>query len=358
MKLTNIFRKRTRFYCHYPFTSVFVTIDGKVRPCCYGAPCGDLHTASLEEIWNNQAMRRKRQALLIGDLDAADCRDCGWMQRRDLATFPFSSDLGQTLAIKNNIEDQRNEYKKGKNLLKSLPAQAIIQLTMNCNHRCQMCFQTHTTEHLPEDILRKCLAIDMTFDNIQFTGGEPFVSKWLQSYLEDFDCSRNQMIGFSTNASLLHRFKDKLDKVPRLLLGISAHSGRKETYEAITQCGNWGQFVENVTWYAHERRKRRPLWNAGRLAYVVMKNNYEEIPVFLNWAAKLEMQVMFSPVWGENARSQNIFEYPELRKGLTPPDEMWRQASERIETMPDHERQETAMSLRYTLRKLLQGISL
>ena len=159
-------------------------------------------------------------------------------------------------------------------------------------------------------------------------------------------------MSFTTNGSLLHKFKEELERLPRVHLGISVDGASSETYEKIRVGAKWAEVSANVEWFSEQRRFHRPLWDTSRLAFVIMKSNYEEIPAFVEWARTLEMPVLFCPVWGEFAPGENIFDHPELCAGLTSTSQIIAKAEGIAEKMPIYERTETIKSLRHSLEKL------
>lgn len=346
-------RGAKRLYCHYPHSSLFVTMDGKVRPCCFSLPIGDL-SQDIREIWNSPQAKNMRKSLLEGDMEKAGCSECGFIGRRDIETYPRDENLGQSDPIKKNIELQRKEYLKGRITLDSLPSHVVIQVTEACNYECVMCFQQHAAANIPDEYFRRALLYNDTYDEIQFTGGEPFLSKEVKAYLKNFDVESKAKLSFTTNGSLLHKFRDDIEKLPRLHLGVSVDAAREETYRKIRKGGGWAQLVENVEWIARLRRSRRPMWDTVRMAYVIMRSNYEEIPEFADWARRLEMPIMFAPVWGDFADNENIFKYPELMEGMTPPEEIISGVESTVKSMPDYEKSEILMSLRKSLGGLKQ----
>ena len=48
---------------------------GEVRPCCFWPEIGNLHSSSLEEIWNSETMKEKRKAMLRGE-QLPECQIC------------------------------------------------------------------------------------------------------------------------------------------------------------------------------------------------------------------------------------------------------------------------------------------
>ena len=74
-------RAGTSHGCNWPWTSLFVTVEGEVTPCC-NCPdprvlsFGNLHTQSLEEIWWGEEYRKFRESLAGGAAIPSICRGC------------------------------------------------------------------------------------------------------------------------------------------------------------------------------------------------------------------------------------------------------------------------------------------
>lgn len=339
-----------RIQCHWPYTTLFVNLDNTVGPCCFNT-FGKIEDGDLATIWNSPKAQQTRRALNEGDMEAAGCGQCGFRGRRDIETFPRSEDRGQSPQIISNIQIQRKEYVEGKEVLSSLPTHVVVQATETCNIRCVMCFQAHNPVNLPDSAWEKVMKHADVYDQIHFTGGEPFLSKKVLKYLDEFDPTSGQMLSFTTNGLLLDTFKDQLERLPRLHLDVSVDGATKSTYEKVRLLGNWDKLARGMDWYS-KRVSERPMWDKGRVAYVIMKSNYEEIPKFIEWAKGLKMPVLFAPVWGSFAPGENIFEQRELMAGLTPPSEMMQRAETVAMGMPKEDRDETIRSLAYTLERL------
>ena len=48
-------------FCMHPFTGLATREDGAVKVCCRSMPVGWIQEQSLEDIWNNDEMRKVRQ---------------------------------------------------------------------------------------------------------------------------------------------------------------------------------------------------------------------------------------------------------------------------------------------------------
>ena len=63
--------QRREFFCEEPWTGIFsVHTDGTVKCCpCYAqVTIGNLHEASIEEIWNSPTMVSMREKFSVGQL--------------------------------------------------------------------------------------------------------------------------------------------------------------------------------------------------------------------------------------------------------------------------------------------------
>jgi radical SAM protein with 4Fe4S-binding SPASM domain len=73
--------KKLRNRCHRIWSSLVVTWDGKVVPCCYDKDgdykTGNLITDPLMEIWKNHAYSEFRNRVLKDRADTDICRNCG-----------------------------------------------------------------------------------------------------------------------------------------------------------------------------------------------------------------------------------------------------------------------------------------
>lgn len=67
--------------CHWPFSSAYVTHEGKVQPCCMvmgsdRAVLGDVRHEDFRAVWHDEDYRRFRKRLLSDDDPPDVCRGC------------------------------------------------------------------------------------------------------------------------------------------------------------------------------------------------------------------------------------------------------------------------------------------
>jgi radical SAM protein with 4Fe4S-binding SPASM domain len=76
-----VIANKIRNYCHRIWSSIVITWDGKVVPCCYDKNAdhqtGDLLEESLRSIWKNQAYTSFRKTVISDRTDNDICRNCG-----------------------------------------------------------------------------------------------------------------------------------------------------------------------------------------------------------------------------------------------------------------------------------------
>ena len=65
----------SRTFCMHPFTGLATREDGAVKVCCRSAPVGFIQENSLEEIWNNDIMKKVRRQVLCGERPEV-CKPC------------------------------------------------------------------------------------------------------------------------------------------------------------------------------------------------------------------------------------------------------------------------------------------
>ena len=73
--------KKIKNRCHRIWSSLVITWDGKVVPCCYDKDAdhqvGNLLTEPLEKLWKNQISTSFRQKILAKRSEIEICRNCG-----------------------------------------------------------------------------------------------------------------------------------------------------------------------------------------------------------------------------------------------------------------------------------------
>jgi hypothetical protein len=63
-------------YCTQPWTTVYVTWNGKVRTCCFNEYLlGDLNQTAFHNVWNGYPYKNLRKQVINGGV-LKECTDC------------------------------------------------------------------------------------------------------------------------------------------------------------------------------------------------------------------------------------------------------------------------------------------
>lgn len=129
----------------HPFTGLATREDGAVKICCRSQPVGWIQDESLEEIWNNAAMREVRRQVLNNERPAV-CVPCFNLEDQGVESL-------RQRHIKNSFPDSRaNLYPNALSSLQddySMPFEfPTIEIKINnlCNLKCRMCNPLDSTQ--------------------------------------------------------------------------------------------------------------------------------------------------------------------------------------------------------------------
>lgn len=207
---------------------------GQVLPCCntsYYTPYGNVKDNTLEEIWNNDAMRKLRQELMTG-VKPSTCQNCfkhesmGGTSHRQTFNKEFEHHIPKVLET--TMEDgYNNDFKL---------AYWDLRFTNLCNLKCRMCDHKASStwfdeRHLTEDRYgtRRVIHVDdftkkpikdyinatiHQVERIYFAGGEPLLMDE-HYYILDRLIEEGRMdvkLIYNTNLSrLVYKDRDVLD---------------------------------------------------------------------------------------------------------------------------------------------------
>jgi MoaA/NifB/PqqE/SkfB family radical SAM enzyme len=134
----------SKTFCLHPFTGLATREDGAILVCCRSHPVGWIQNESLEQIWNNDNMRRIRGQVLSGERPK-ECDACFRLEDQGVESL-------RQRHIKGTIPEARiNLYP---NALESLhPEMTLpfeiptmeIKLNNLCNLKCRMCHPMDST---------------------------------------------------------------------------------------------------------------------------------------------------------------------------------------------------------------------
>ena len=134
----------SKTFCMHPFTGLATREDGAIQACCRSHPVGNIQNQSLEEIWNNDTMKRIRHQVL-NDERPPECAPCfnledqgveSLRQRHIAPKIPESRITLYPRALDNLRPDFTMPFE--------IPTMEI-KLNNLCNLKCRMCHPMDST---------------------------------------------------------------------------------------------------------------------------------------------------------------------------------------------------------------------
>lgn len=270
----------------HPFTGLATREDGAVKACCRSHPVGYIQDQTLEEIWNNDTMRRIRQQVLHGERPA-ECAPCfnledqgveSLRQRHISGVIPEARITLYPHAMNGMDENFRMPFE--------IPTMEI-KLNNLCNLKCRMCNPMDSTSwndwdqveefYKKEDnyLVEKVVTLNLKkkpfldsfvdtdnwwasfekllpyFRRVEFAGGEPLMDPTHYKILDKLKPYGHQIeIKYATNGTTLGISKGRTvhDYWPHfksVAVNVSI-DGIGDVYEYIRGNGDWNEVVQNI----------------------------------------------------------------------------------------------------------------
>ena len=187
----------------------------------------------------------------------------------------------------------RYEAEKGRSELKSYPVSVGFNIMPICNVDCQFCsFSPQEMVNRNGVTLEEFKRLDWLryASELALWGGvgesliNPEFSAIFNYAVERFP---HLKIGLSTiGKSLTPQISDQL--VGRLsFLNVSLNAARKETHAKLVKAGQFDRVVANLRYFMEQRRAKGIRMPRVHLSMVIMRENVEEMPEFIDLAADL-----------------------------------------------------------------------
>ena len=304
-------------FCYAPSVNMLFSQDGSVFACCHNleTSVGRYPDMSISQIWKSAQANAFRQRMERFDLSHG-CSIC----KADLETHNFQE-------IRAGHFDRVPRHAQ-------YPTMMEFVLTNTCNLECVMCKGEYSSmirqnrEKLPpirspydERFLEQLKEFIPYLHETRFSGsGEAFAID-MNYRIWDMLLQQNPgcIIMVQTNGTFLNsRIKDYLER-GNFQIGVSLDSLKKEVYEGIRVHASFDKVLSNIDYFSDYCRKRKQKFV---LAMCVMRENWRELPDFVNFANTKDAVVNFHKVWFpvENAlhnlsadKLKEIYEYLSAR---------------------------------------------
>jgi MoaA/NifB/PqqE/SkfB family radical SAM enzyme len=277
--------KKSKTFCMHPFTGLATREDGAIKACCRSHPVGFVDKESLEEIWNNDTMKRIRKQVL-NDERPAECEPCFNLEDQGVVSL-------RQRHVEARIPEARiNLYPNALDKLQedySMPFEIpTIELKLNnlCNLKCRMCHPGDSTSwndwdqveefykkdnniifHLVEENnLKNKPFLDKFQDNpewwsslekllpyfrrVEFAGGEPLMDPQHYRILDMLaPYGSNIEIKYATNLTMLGKSNRTVweywPKFKSVAVNVSI-DGIGPSYEYIRGNASWLELINNI----------------------------------------------------------------------------------------------------------------
>jgi len=276
---------KSKTFCMHPFTGLATREDGAIKSCCRSHPVGFIDKESLEEIWNNDTMKRIRRQVLNNERPP-ECEPCFNLEDQGVVS------LRQRHVEARIPESRINLYPKALEKLEtdySMPFEIpTMELKLNnlCNLKCRMCHPADSTSWNDWDQVEEFYEKDNNiifqlvqdhnlknkpflnkfqdnaqwwsnlkkllpyFRRVEFAGGEPLMDPQHYRILDMLAPYGDQIeIKYATNLSILGKSNRTIwqywPKFKSISVNVSI-DGLGKTYEYIRGNASWSELVNNV----------------------------------------------------------------------------------------------------------------
>jgi len=173
-----------------------------------------------------------------------------------------------------------------------------LHITSKCMFRCDYCNEFHNKCILPQPLFYKIIKeySQMGGGILHITGGEPTTVNWLDSAIQGKP--ENVTINLNSNCYKLLK-KETYKFIDRIK--ISLDTNNEKYFDYLVHCpGAFNKVIDNI-WKLSEYNKAKDI----SITYTLTKENYKNIPEFLNWYYKklpFLYAIFFSVYKGKNER--------------------------------------------------------
>ena len=276
--------------CYAPVTNLYFGRSGKVCCCCHNRDyhVGEYPKESIAGIWTGERIAGLRSQLQRNNLSLG-CQRC-----------QLDMDRCSYRQVPANHFDRLPAHER-------YPRMMEFELDTTCNLECTMCNGELSTsirknrDKLPPlpvmygpEFVDELIPYLPHLVETRFSGGEPFlIPIYFQIWEKLVQLNPECLISVQTNGTVLNsRIKAILEK-GRFEIGVSLDSHRKEAFERIRLNGSFETVMANVAYFMEYCQARSTVF---RLSMCVMKDNWQDLPGFIDLCNSLGVCAVLHPV--------------------------------------------------------------
>jgi len=272
-------------FCMHPFTGLATREDGAICACCRSHPVGFIQQNSLEEIWNNDTMKRIRKSVLT-NIRPPECEPCFSLEDQGVESLRKRHISGAIPEARiklypNALDALKDDY--------SMPFEIpTMELKLNnlCNLKCRMCHPMDSTSWNDWSVVKKYYKQENNimyaiveehdlenkphldkfqdspewwaslekllphFRRVEFAGGEPLMDPQHYRILDMLAPYGHQIeIKYATNLSMLGKSNRTVwqywPKFKSVAVNVSI-DGIGDSYEYVRGNASWTELVNNI----------------------------------------------------------------------------------------------------------------
>jgi organic radical activating enzyme len=308
---------KLKAFCLQPFFYMdFASTRGDIYCCCQGwikESCGSIKDNSVLEVWNGPRFREMRERMLEGQWEDVCNPVCPMVTRYRTFNETIEGDNLKTLPYMTPLLE--SEILAGKTELTSTPTTIILSNSGLCNNQCIMCAWKDSVEN-PELLDKAYREIQPLLPNLRELiltgGGEPFARPDTRAILlgKSFEHLKIRLI---TNGVLLPKYWERIKHHNFSFINVSVDAATKQTYETIHRKSRWEDVVAALDLLKGNKHR----FTLVLMSMTVMKENYREIPRFVDLAKTYGFRAQLSRVreYGDLDPSSNFFDHDQEMLG-------------------------------------------
>jgi hypothetical protein len=282
------------------------TTRGDVCTCCPAwtkLSIGHIGKASIAEIWNSAQVRLLRRKILTGRFEDVCNEICPHItEHRHTGKLIRFDELERIDALTPGL---LAEIRTGRDCLESGPTVFNLSNSTVCNLSCIMCTR-HSDVSDPALVQKAAAELEAYLPQakrIILSGmGDPFARSDTRNLMIKHACG-NLIFDLITNGLLLPKYWNDIQACRFGVLLVSVDASDKTTYETIRRGGVWEDLLASLSLIETNRDK----FDSITLNMTVMRENFEQIPAFINFALSYGFCASFQRIRGFH-ELQNIFE--------------------------------------------------
>lgn len=279
--------------CTLPWTQLNIKPGDHVRVCCWAKrPLGKLEEFStLESVWNGEAIRRFRQAMIKGNFDEICLPYCPFLIDGTYSLERFRSPNHEPNHPRRII---RTVIEAGGDQVPVPPLRIEASPDDQCALRCIMCSWNTGTYKIHPNFYLLVDEASPSLEELELLGGEPFYSRQVIEFLKHAKLHPPKY-KFAFTTSLSHLPVSLLKDLRIAWMLVSIDGATKETYEAIRRGGHWENVLKNLSRLLKLRDEAKERFYI-QVNFTIMSLNLREIPEAVRLFSSLNVPVAFYKV--------------------------------------------------------------